>query len=59
MKVSNLLAAEGCDCCKDMAADAAMTCCDEMKTEPTPTDPAPPAPSPLDTPAPHGHADHG
>ena len=47
MKVSNLLAAagailtlsagaalaaEGCECCKDMAADAAMSCCDEMKT---------------------------
>lgn len=68
MKVSNLLAAasailtlsagaalaaEGCDCCKDMAADAAMTRCDEMKTEPAPTEPAPSAP------APQGHADHG
>ncbi len=45
MRVSNLLAAagailtlsagaalavEGCDCCKDMAADAPMTCCDEL-----------------------------
>ena len=27
------LAAEGCDCCKDMAADAAMTCCDEMQDD--------------------------
>lgn len=27
------LAAEGCDCCKDMAADAAMTCCDEMQND--------------------------
>ncbi|WP_241004584.1 ammonium transporter family protein [Brevundimonas fontaquae] len=25
------LAAEGCECCKDMAADAEMKCCDEMK----------------------------
>lgn len=52
------LAAEGCDCCKDMAADAPMSCCDEMKTEPAPTAPAPPAPAPSDTPAPQGHADH-
>lgn len=52
------LAAEGCDCCKDMAADAPMTCCDEMKTEPAPAEPAPPAPAPSDTPAPQGHADH-
>ncbi len=73
MKVSNLLAAtgailalsagvalaaEGCDCCKDMAADAAMTCCDEMKTEPAPTEPAPSAPAPTDAPAPQGHAAH-
>ena len=73
MKVSNLLAAasailtlsagaalaaEGCDCCKDMAADAAMTCCDEMKTEPAPAEPAPPAPAPTDAPAPQGHAAH-
>jgi hypothetical protein len=41
-----------------MAADAAMTCCDEMKTEPAPAEPAPPAPAPSDTPAPQGHADH-
>lgn len=59
MKVSNLLAAAGailalsagaalaaeaCECCKDMAADAGMSCCDKMKTE----DPAPesaPAPT--------------
>jgi hypothetical protein len=52
------LAAEGCECCKDMAADAAMTCCDEMKTEAAPAEPAPPAPAPSDTPAPQGHADH-
>lgn len=72
MKVSNLLAAvgailtlsagaalaEGCDCCKDMSADAAMSCCDEMKSAPAPTEPAPPAPAPSDTPAPQGHADH-
>lgn len=74
MKVSNLLAAagaivtlsagaalaaEGCACCKDMAADASMSCCDDMKTEPAaPAEPAPPAPAPSDTPAPHGHADH-
>ncbi|MBU1325114.1 MAG: ammonium transporter family protein [Alphaproteobacteria bacterium] len=73
MKVSNLLAAagailalsagaalaaEGCDCCKDMAPDAAMSCCDEMKAEPAPTEPTPPAPAPSDTPAPQGHAGH-
>ena len=27
------LAAEGCECCKDMAADAAMSCCDKMKSD--------------------------
>lgn len=74
MKVSNLLAAagailtlsagaalaEGCECCKDMAADAAMSCCDDMKAEPAPSEPAPPtpAPAPSDAPAPQGHADH-
>lgn len=47
------LAAEGCECCKDMAPDAAMKCCDEMRPaqEPTapapePSDEAPPAPAP-------------
>ncbi|WP_426051448.1 ammonium transporter family protein [Brevundimonas sp. SL161] len=68
MKVSNLLAAagailtlsagaalaaEGCACCKDMAADAAMSCCDKMKAEPAPApvptpgaeEPAPAAPA--------------
>ena len=73
MKVSNLLAAagailalsagaalaaEGCKCCKDMAADAEMTCCDKMNSEPVPTEPAPPAPAPSDTPAPQSHAEH-
>ena len=52
------LAAEGCECCKDMAADATMTCCDEMKTEPAAAEPAPLAPAPSDTPADQGHADH-
>ncbi len=66
MKVSNLLAvagailtmsagvalaAEGCECCKDMAADAAMSCCDKMKTEPVP------APDPAPTPAPETPSD--
>ncbi len=68
MKVSNLLAAagavltlsagaalaaDGCECCKDMATDAAMSCCDKMKTEPAPApgptpgaeEPAPAAPA--------------
>ena len=61
MKVSNLLAAagaimtlsagaalaaEGCACCKDMAADAAMSCCDKMNAEPAPAPvPDPAAPS--------------
>lgn len=36
------LAAEGCECCKDMAADAEMSCCDKMNAEPTPG----PAPTP-------------
>lgn len=75
MKVSNLLAAaaailtlsagaamaaEACDCCKDMAADAAMPCCDKMKAEPAPAEPTPPAPAPVpsDTPVPQGHANH-
>ncbi len=73
MKVSNLLAAAGavlalsagaalaaeaCECCKDMAADAEMTCCDKMKSEPGSTEPVPPAPAPSDPPAPHSHAEH-
>ena len=41
------LAAEGCACCKDMAADAAMSCCDKMKAEPAPA----PAPAPVPDPA--------
>ena len=72
MKVSNLLAAagailtlsagaalaaEGCGCCKDMAADAAMSCCDGMKSEPAPAEPAPSAPAPTDGPAAHSAAD--
>lgn len=67
MKVSNLLAAAGailalsagaalaaeaCACCKDMAADAEMACCDKMKTEPAPTEPVPPAQAPSDAPVP-------
>ena len=42
------LAAEGCGCCKDMAADAAMSCCDKMKAEPAPASApgAAPAPAP-------------
>ena len=53
------LAAEGCDCCKDIAADAAMSCCDKMKSDASPpAEPAPPAPAPSDAPAPQGHADH-
>ena len=43
------LAAEGCECCKDMAADAEMSCCDKMKAEdpaPQPTPPPPSSPSP-------------
>ena len=53
------LAAEGCDCCEDMAADTAMSCCDKMKSDtPPPAEPAPPAPAPSDAPAPQGHADH-
>ncbi|MDP3655898.1 MAG: ammonium transporter family protein [Brevundimonas sp.] len=48
MSAGIALAAEGCECCKDMAADAAMSCCDKTKAElapaPAPT-PAPEAPS--------------
>ncbi|WP_291832851.1 ammonium transporter family protein [Brevundimonas sp.] len=60
LSAGTALAAEGCDCCKDMAADAAMSCCDEMKTEPAPAEAAPPAPAPAptDAPAPQGHAAH-
>lgn len=70
MKVSNLLAAAGailtlsagaalaagaCACCKDMATDAEMACCDKMKSEPTPTEPAPPAPASSDAPVPQSN----
>ncbi|WP_242078226.1 ammonium transporter family protein [Brevundimonas diminuta] len=59
MRISTLLAAAGvvfalsagaalsdvgCECCKDMAPDAEMKCCDEMKPpagEPTPEPEAP------------------
>lgn len=73
MKVSNLLAAAGailslsagaalaaeaCGCCKDMAADAPMSCCDDMKSETPATEPAAPAPAPSDTPSSQGHAYH-
>ena len=37
------LAAEGCECCKDMAADAEMKCCDEMKPAPGTSAPEPEA----------------
>lgn len=72
MKISNMLAAAGailalsagaalavesCECCKDMAADAEMSCCDKMKPEPAPTQPAPPASPPSDAPAPQGPSD--
>ncbi len=72
MKVSNLLAAagavlalsagaalaaEGCKCCKDMAADAGMSCCDKSKSDPVPTEPAPPAPAPSDPSAPQSPAE--
>ena len=54
------LAAEGCECCKDMAADAAMSCCDKMKAEPAPAPAPTPAPVPgAEEPAPsapeHNH----
>ena len=39
------LAAEGCKCCKDMAADAEMSCSDKMAARQAP-DSAPPAPTP-------------
>jgi len=52
------LAAEACECCKDMATEARMSCCDKMKAEPAPAEPAPPAPAPSDAPAPQGHAEH-
>ena len=52
------LAAEGCECCKDMAADAARSCCDKMKAEPAPTPEPAPAPG-AEEPAPsapeHSH----
>jgi len=55
MKISNLLAAAGailtlsagaalaaeaCECCKDMAADAEMKCCDDMRPTQEPTAPS-------------------
>lgn len=50
-------AAEGCECCKDMTAGTEMKCCDEMKAEPTPNEPAPPAPVPADDPVSHSLAE--
>lgn len=41
------LAAEACECCKEMSADAQMSCCDEMKSETVPA--KPPAPYPPHT----------
>ena len=70
MKVSNLLAAAGailalsagaalaaeaCECCKDMAADAEMTCCDKMKSDTAPAPAPTPTPAPAE-PAPEGSA---
>lgn len=53
------LAAEGCECCKDVAADATMSCCDKMKSDtPPPVEPAPPAPAPSGPPTHQGHSDH-
>ena len=49
------LAAEACGCCKDMATEASMSCCD--KAEPAPAEPAPPEPAPSDAPASQGHAE--
>ena len=54
------LAAEGCECCKDMAADAAMSCCDKMKSDaPPPAEPAVapalPESTPPSTPSPPSH----
>lgn len=51
MSAGVALAAEGCECCMDMAADAAMSCCDKMKAEPVP------APDPAPTPAPQTPSD--
>jgi len=53
-------AAEGCGCCKDMAANAEMTCCDKMETPTAPAEPPappPPAPTPAE-PSHQGHAGH-
>lgn len=41
------LAAESCECCESMAADAAMSGCDEMQNDQAPV----PAPSPDSVPA--------
>lgn len=39
------LAAEACECCKDMAAGAEMSCCDKMRADDaTPQPPQAPAP---------------
>ncbi|KQY85024.1 hypothetical protein [Brevundimonas sp. Root1423] len=44
------VAAEACECCKDMAADSDKSCCDKMAAPQSPTPDAPPpaptAPSP-------------
>lgn len=39
LSAGTALAAEGCECCKDMATDARMKCCEEMgsaQEEPAP-----------------------
>lgn len=60
LSASAALAAEGCECCKDMAADAAMSCCDKMKAEPAPAPtpelaPAPGAEEPAPSAPEHSH----
>ncbi len=47
------IAAEGCECCKEMAEGASMPCCDRMSADGHPNpQPAPPSPPPAPTPAP-------
>ena len=45
LSAGTALAAEACECCKDMAADAGMSCCDKMKADHPAGEPAP-APTP-------------
>jgi len=54
LSAGSLLAAEACECCKDMAPGAEMPCCDKLESGPV----AVPAPQePVDAPVQDGTGD--